>query len=596
MNTNFNEISPLYLEPFPSTRTGALFNAFSYPTKISPESEALFIACHTNVGDKVLDPFGGSGTTAIATMLCDCPTENMLKLAEKYNLNPQWGPRHAVVYEISTIGCLLGKVLCGTNHKEFEKYAKELLSKAEDYAKRLYTCLDEKGKEGVIRHTIWSDVLRCPHCDNEIRYSDAAINYNPLSFSETGSCPICHESVNVPEMEKVKVEKYDPILKKNISVKKRVPFKIYGETEGTNWQRYANDEDIKSYEHIEETIDYSIVPNYEIQWGELYRKGYHYGISHIHHFYTSRNIAVFSYLWKKIQEAPEQIQDALKIFLLSYNSSHSTLMTRVVAKKGNLDFVLTGSQPGVLYISSLPVEKNILLGLKRKLNTFVKALDLLDKSSSRATFINSSSTCMEDIEDKSIDYVFTDPPFGDYIPYSEINQINECWLGTVTNNTEEVVINNSQGKSLKSYSNLMNKVFSEVQRVLKSDADCTLIFHSAKAEIWQTIIKAYKACGLSVELVSILDKIQKTFKQTNSNVTVKGDPIILLKNTPYLQIEKRFKSDIEIANFLLEANKEIPFSKDKATRLFSKYIITCIENGIHVSLNANYFFENDNAE
>ena len=74
-------IKALYSKPFPSTRTGALFNAFSYPTKISPESEALFIACHTNIGDTILDPFGGSGTTGVATLLCDRPTDNMKNMA-----------------------------------------------------------------------------------------------------------------------------------------------------------------------------------------------------------------------------------------------------------------------------------------------------------------------------------------------------------------------------------------------------------------------------------------------------------------------------------------------------------------------------------
>lgn len=593
MNIDFKQLSPLYSEPFPSTRTGALFNAFSYPTKISPESEALFIACHTNVGDSVLDPFGGSGTTAIATMLCDSPTENMLKLAEKYGLNPHWGPRKAFVYEISTIGCLLGNILCHTNHTIFEKYANELLASIEDTANRLYGCIDNEGNQGYIRYIIWSDVLSCPHCKEEVRYSDVAIGYNPLSFKDTGICPCCGREVVISEMEKVKIEKFDPILQRLISVKKRVPFKIYGETNGKNWQRLANDNDIISYQNLEEELDYSKIPNYEIKWGELYRQGYHFGITHIHHFYTSRNVVIFSQLWNEICNAPIEIQDSLKIFLLSYNSAHSTLMTRVVAKKNNQDFVITGSQPGVLYISSLPVEKNIYTGLKRKLKTFVSALSLLDKSTSEATFINSSSTSMDEIKKTSIDYVFTDPPFGDFIPYSEINQINECWLGSITNNNEEVIINNSQGKSLDSYSELMNKVFLEIQRVLKENADCTLVFHSAKAEIWRTIIKAYKSSGLSVELVSILDKVQKTFKQTNSNVTVKGDPIILLKNTPLLVNEQRFISDIEVAEYLIDASKDIPFDKEKATRLYSKYIITCIENGIQVSLNANYFFEHD---
>lgn len=47
--------------PIPSTRTGAIYNAFSYPTNISPEARAIFIATHTKPGASVLDTFSGSG-------------------------------------------------------------------------------------------------------------------------------------------------------------------------------------------------------------------------------------------------------------------------------------------------------------------------------------------------------------------------------------------------------------------------------------------------------------------------------------------------------------------------------------------------------
>lgn len=53
-----------------STRGGPLFNAFPYPTKISPEAIALFIAPHTKPGDTVFDGFAGSGSTGIAAILC----------------------------------------------------------------------------------------------------------------------------------------------------------------------------------------------------------------------------------------------------------------------------------------------------------------------------------------------------------------------------------------------------------------------------------------------------------------------------------------------------------------------------------------------
>ncbi|OFQ99401.1 DNA methyltransferase [Alloscardovia sp. HMSC034E08] len=74
-------LEELCASPLPASQTGALDNAFSYPTKISAESVALFIACHTKPGDHVLDVFGGSGATAVVALLCEHPTERMLTLA-----------------------------------------------------------------------------------------------------------------------------------------------------------------------------------------------------------------------------------------------------------------------------------------------------------------------------------------------------------------------------------------------------------------------------------------------------------------------------------------------------------------------------------
>lgn len=42
-----------------STRGGPMFNAFPYPTKISPGAIALYIAAHTELGVTVLDGFSG---------------------------------------------------------------------------------------------------------------------------------------------------------------------------------------------------------------------------------------------------------------------------------------------------------------------------------------------------------------------------------------------------------------------------------------------------------------------------------------------------------------------------------------------------------
>ena len=583
-----SNLGVLYSQPFPSTRTGAIFNAFSYPTKISAEAEALFIACHTNIGDTILDPFGGSGTTGIATKLVDAPTDSMKEFAANMGLKPQWGPRQAFVYEISTIGCLLGKVMCNTPSQLFEFYATSLLDTVEKEYGNLYQASDPKGSNGYVRYAIWSDVVRCPHCHETFKYSDVAVENSPMRMRKESECPFCRGRINTSDVERVTELVHDNKLGVNVMQKKRVLYKIYGETEGKNWSRFATNEDNQAYLELVHRLDMSDVPDYKIQWGELYRHGYHFGITHLQHFYTQRNVFVMSKLWKQIESYPVEIQDALKVFLLSYNSSHSTLMTRVVVKKNSKDFVITGAQPGVLYVSSLPVEKNIFLGLRRKIKTFVEAFQKTETSNSVVKFCNKSSTHIA-LEPKSVDYIFTDPPFGDFIPYSEINQINEAWLGCITDSTDETIINGSQGKSLLQYRDLMQQVFSGMSRVLSDEGKCTLVFHSAKAEIWRAIVDSYKQVGLESENVSILDKKQFTFKQTNSNVTVKGDPLILLTKTHQESSPCRYADDKSIANELINSS-EGNSDKDDAISNFSKYIMRCIENNVEITLDAKYFF------
>ena len=126
------ELEKLYKNPLPASRSGVLYNAFAYPTKISPEAIAIYIACHTKIGDTVLDPFAGSGTTGLATLLCDQPTEEMLNTAKALGVKPVWGKRNAVLYELSTLGAFISQVMCNPpDSKKFKKVAKEFISEAE---------------------------------------------------------------------------------------------------------------------------------------------------------------------------------------------------------------------------------------------------------------------------------------------------------------------------------------------------------------------------------------------------------------------------------------------------------------------------------
>lgn len=578
----------LFSKPLPSSRTGAFYNTFPYPTKISPEAIAIYIACATNPGDTVLDSFAGSGSTGIAAILCEHPTKQMMSLAEQMGVTPTWGKRNAVLYEIGTYASFaMRTLLSGIEAAEFAQAVDSFISKAEKLIGQVYAVRDINGKNGYTRYVIWTEVLTCPQCHREVSYFDYGTSRNPVKFNDTITCPHCGTTHAVADMSFATEKYYDRILKKELLRKKRIPAWIYGTTEGKNWDRKATKEDYDSFKLLEEEIDISSDPQI-INWGELHRAGYHFGIDYLHQFYTSRNYAVMLKLWHLAETYPERTENALKLLLLSYNSTHCTLMTRVVAKKNSRDFVLTGAQSGVLYISKLPVEKNILLGLKRKAKPFIDAYTILENCTGKVRVHNLSSTHMVE-ENNSIDFVFTDPPFGDFIPYAEVNQINELWLQEQTNRTDEVIISDSQNKSLSAYQAMMTAVFTEINRVLKPDHYAAVVFHAAKAKVWEAFRGAVISSGLSFISSSILDKKQASFKQIVSDTSVQGDPMFLLQERALPQ--KNMISGKQILDTIIR--EHMLDGEFDERRCYSLYISKCIEDGIEKTMDAknvyNYF-------
>lgn len=575
----------LFSKPLPSSRSGSFYNSFPYPTKISPEAIAVYIATMTQPGDTVLDAFSGSGSTGIAALLCEHPTEKIKETAKALGVDPIWGKRNAVLYEIGTYASFATKTL--TNHLEAVEYAKAVesfIAKAETLIGEMYATQSPDGVAGTLRYAIWTEMLVCPGCGAELEYFQHGTSRNPATFKSTMTCPHCHKTSSVADMSFATEAYNDKLLGKIISRKKRKIAWIYGTSGHKNWDRAATSNDAELIQRIEDEFNPCDAPRV-IEWGDLYRSGYHYGITHLHHFYTIRNYMVMSKLWRLAETYPEREADALKLLLLSYNSTHCTLMTRVVAKKNSRDFILTGSQSGVLYVSKLPVEKNILLGLRRKAKPFEEVYRMLEDSHGNVEVRNCSSTKMRE-PDQSIDFIFTDPPFGDFIPYAEVNQINELWLQNVTERREEVIISDAQNKSLESYRDLLTDVFNEIGRVAKQDCPIAVVFHAAKAVVWEAFSEAITAAGLKIQQSSFLDKTQASFKQVVSKASVQGDPLFLLRKSDGRN--KHAEYDEQILKTVISEN---PHETEIERRhCYSLYIGKCMEAGISVQKDASQVY------
>ena len=176
-----------------------------------------------------------------------------------------------------------------------------------------------------------------------------------------------------------------------------------------------------------------------------------------------------------------------------------------------------------MYVSSMINEANPFNAYSGKVAKFA---DALKNNKDNSYCISTGSTTNLLINDNTCDYIFTDPPFGDNLNYSELSFLWESWLGIITNEKYEAIINPTMGKALPEYQDLMTRCFMEYYRVLKPNRWMTVEFHNSKNAVWNAIQESLQRSGFIVADVRTLDKQGGSFKQVTTTSAVKQDLVI----------------------------------------------------------------------
>lgn len=573
---------PYSREPFAADvsegKNDLIYNAHSYHTKVPHKAIMRYILHYTEPGDLLFDGFCGTGMTGVAAKMCGdkAVVESLGYRVDKDGTISQqetdengkdvWRPfsklgaRQAVLNDLSPSATFIAQNYnTPVDVEAFKREAKRILKEVDDECGWMYETLHVDGKaKGKINYVVWSDVFVCPECTREIIFWEAAVDKKVGAVLEDFKCPHCEkwlskspanpkkEADKPPEkrrplsseLERAKVSKFDKAINQTIRQAKQVPVIINYTIAGKRAEKKAEKSDLALIEKIERSdIPYWFPDNRMMEGGET-RRNDPIGLTHVHHFYTKRN------LWVLAKTLSFFSMKEPFGFVFSSMVLRSTIMNRiVVGYHFNGGGGANGAHlKGTMYVSSLPTETPVPSQIKNKSQANVKVFSLL--TGSQRQLITTQSMTKTSLPESSMDYLFLDPPFGSNLNYSELNFLWESWLKVWTNIKPEAIENSQQGKGPNEYRHLMTECFKEAYRLLKPGRWMTVEFSNTKASVWNSIQTALTEAGFIVANVSALDKQQGSFKAVTTPTAVKQD-LIISAYKPNGGFEERFQKEAQ---------------------------------------------------
>jgi len=569
-------------EPFAADvsegKNDPIYNAHSYHTKVPHKAIMRYILHYTQPGDIVFDGFCGTGMTGVAAQMCG---DREVVLSLGYQVKPDgtilqeeidedgkkvWRPfsklgvRRAVLNDLSPAATFIAyNYNTPVDVAVFEKEAKRILKEVEKECGWMYETLHTDGKtKGKINYTVWSDVFVCPDCTKEVVFWDAAVDQEAGKVFDEFPCPHCSTLLTKRRMDRAWVSFFDEAINGIVKQAKKSPVLINYSVGKLRTEKTPDVNDLKLIERIQSSPILHWFPSDRMMDGKETRRNDPIGLTHVHHFYTKRNLLILSALRAKVEESEIK---ALHYWL---NSLDHGLGKRV--KHGNYSFPMS-TLSGTLYVPSLGRENNPLYFYTTR---FKKQAAVLASSSAQGNPVSTQSSERLDVLPNSLDYIFVDPPFGSNLNYSELSFPWECWMKVKTENGSEAIENSVQGKGSAEYRHLMTSCFRENYRMLRPGRWMTVEFSNTKAAVWNSIQTALIEAGFIVANVSALDKQSGSFKAVNTPTAVKQD-LVISAYKPNGGFEERFQKEAQteegVWDFVRTHLKYLPVTKQQGALL-----------------------------
>jgi DNA modification methylase len=590
-------------------KTDSIYKAHAYHTKVPHLAVVPSILHYTEPGDIVLDGFCGSGMTGVAAQWCGTAPENFRRELEaewerEEFGKPKWGLRRSVQCDLSPAATFIAaNYNLPFDVDTFVQAGRQLLDEVEQELDWMYETLHTDGRtKGRIEYTVWSEVFSCPNCAGEVVFLDEALDEKTKRVQDTFPCPHCGANLTKDNLERVFETRIDPA---DNNVWKRVTFRpslISYVANGKKYEKKPDEQDLQLIERITQLPLPQEIPTNQFPVEQMYHGSRiaPKGFTHVHYFFLPRAAHALAAFWRKADSHPDiRVRHMLLFFV-----EQAIWGLSVLNRYGPLHFSQVNRYlTGVYYVASQHAECSpwyILTGkLGRLSNAFQNSL-----AARGSAMITTGTATHLSLLDNCIDYIFTDPPFGENIYYADLNFLVESWHRVLTNAKPEAIVDRAKDKTLTDYQRLMQQCFEEYYRVLKPGRWMTVVFHNSRNAVWNAIQEAMLAAGFVVADVRTMDKQQGSYRQVTSTA-VKQD-LVISAYKPNGGLENRFHleagTEEGVWDFIRTHLQQLPIFVAKDDRaeiiaerqnylLFDRMVAYHVQRGVSVPLSASEFYQ-----
>lgn len=319
-------------------------------------------------------------------------------------------------------------------------------------------------------------------------------------------------------------------------------------------------------------------------------------VATVEELFTRRQLISLSILHQHIQD---QTDDTIRSLLLFVFSATLAKVNRTFVSAQNRAESRGGATIFSVYrynVPSQPVELDVweqfamrfthLMKAKRETNQLIG--DYYREGETFQIHQQSATQLSEFIPSESVDYIYTDPPYGAHIAYLGLSTMWNAWLDFPVRDEDyalEVIEGGDLNKSREEYESLLRQSIAEMCKVLKPNRWLSLVFAHKDPAYWNTIVEAAQDAGLEYcnTVVQPAGVVWSMHKKKNPLTVLSGE---LVLNFRKVAKPKRIKATsmngAALIDFIRNAAELSIVRHDGATteQIYYDLIPTLLENGL----------------